>query len=81
MAEQEVWVGSNGPQIYEDDDTYDDGIYFRGIRGDQIYLNSAPTDDHEVVRLSDLRDWVLGACPKIYWETGTEWESNTYWAC
>ena len=81
MAEQEVYLGSGGPYLYEDDETYDDGIYFRALRGDQLYIESAPVDDHEVVRLLDLRSWVSGSCPRIYWETGTEWEQDTYWAC
>ena len=81
MAEQEVWVGSTGPSLYDDTDTYTDGEYLRGARADQMWLDSAPVDDHEVVRLADLKDWLLGSCLKVYWESGTEWESNTIWTC
>ena len=81
MSEQEVWVGSSGPHLYDDEDTYPDGEYFRGVRAEQMWVENAPTDDHEVVRLADLKDWLLGSCIRIYWETDTEWESNTLWAC
>ena len=81
MAEQEVYLGSSGPNLYEDDETYPDGVYFRALRGDQIYIETAPSDDNEVVRLSDLRSWVNGSCTRVYWESGTEWESDTYWTC
>lgn len=81
MSEQESWVGSTGPYLSDDTDTYPDGEYLRSFRGSQIWLDDAPTHDNEVVRLADLKSWLLGSCIKIYWESGTEWESNTMWAC
>jgi len=56
VSEQEVWVGSSGPHLYDDEDTYPDGEYFRGVRAEQMWVENAPTDDHEVVRLADLKD-------------------------
>jgi len=50
MAEKEVWIGSLGPALYEDDDIYEDGVTLRSFRGDQMYLEDAPITDNEASR-------------------------------
>lgn len=56
MAIKEVWLGTTGPFEYDNSDTdvYPDGKAVRGVRADQLYVDSAPTDPNEVARLSDL---------------------------
>jgi len=54
MALQEFWIGSVGPLLYYDTDTYPDAVTLRAFRGEQIYLENAPANDEEVVRLVDL---------------------------
>lgn len=58
MAEQEVWVGSSGPYLYEDTDTYDPddpgSEYIHGIMADKIFLTGTPTDENEAARIKDI---------------------------
>jgi hypothetical protein len=32
MAEKRVWLGSSGPFLYDDTDTYEDGETYKGLR-------------------------------------------------
>ena len=48
MAEQEFWFGSFGPGLYNDTDEYPDGVDFEGIRVDQGYIESLPTEDNHI---------------------------------
>jgi len=50
MAEKEVYMGSAGPFLFEDDDTYEDGKSFRGVRSNQVFLDDAPSADEEAFR-------------------------------
>lgn len=59
MAEQEYYVGSVGPLLYDDTDEYPDSvpgaeIYLAALRGPQILLGEAPVEDNNVVRLQDF---------------------------
>jgi len=54
MAFKEVWIGSVGPFLYEDTDTYEDGEDLRGIRVDQMLMDNAPFSDNEVLRKADI---------------------------
>jgi hypothetical protein len=54
MSEREAWYGSVGPFLYDDTDTYEDGVSFYSVRGTQGYFSGAPVLDEEVVRLVDL---------------------------
>lgn len=54
MAERDLYVGSVGPLIVDDADTYDDGKPFGGIRAHQLIIDDVPTDDKHVARLEDL---------------------------
>lgn len=56
MAEQECYVGSVGPFLYDDTDLYEDGLAFRAFRGPQILLGYAPSVDNEVTRRVDAED-------------------------
>jgi len=62
MAEKEVWIGSTGPFIFDDTETYEEdgsGETYRGIRTNKIYLDDTPTEDGEVIRLEDLNRVLL----------------------
>ena len=50
MALKEFWNGSVGPLLYDDEDTYEDGETLRGVRVDQILLDSAPSTAGEGIR-------------------------------
>jgi len=50
MALKEFWNGSVGPLLYDDEDTYEDGETLRGVRVDQILLDSAPAASGEALR-------------------------------
>lgn len=66
MAEKSVWIGSRGPFPYDDNDSYDDGTPFKGVRTDgevegsninSIFTN--PQGDLDIVALSvdiDIED-------------------------
>jgi len=54
MAEKKVYIGSVGPFLFEDVDSYDDGKTLRGLRTNQIYLEDAATGDNEIVRKFEL---------------------------
>lgn len=47
-------MGSVGPLVYDDADTYPDAVAQRAFRGPQLYIDNAPADPNEVVRLSDI---------------------------
>jgi hypothetical protein len=66
MALQEFFVGSVGPLMYEDTDTYSDLELMKAFRGPQIHLDNPPTVDNEVVRLVD----VLGSL-EVVWPVGS----------
>ena len=50
MALKEFWNGSVGPLLYDDEDIYEDGETLRGVRVDQILLDSAPSTAGEGIR-------------------------------
>ena len=54
MALKEVWIGSVGPFLYEDTDTYEDGEDLRGLRVEQMFMDNAPASDNEVLRRADI---------------------------
>ena len=54
MALKEYWVGSVGPLLYEDTDTYEDGTLQHGIRTNKILLDEEPVEDNQAVRLQDI---------------------------
>lgn len=54
MAEQEIYIGSTGPIIYDDTDVYDDGVGVTGIRVQQMRVEQAPVGPYAVIRLIDL---------------------------
>ena len=50
MALKEYWMGSVGPLLYDDEDTYEDGETLRGMRVKQIFLDDAPSTVGEALR-------------------------------
>lgn len=61
MAEREVWIGSVGPFLYEDTETYYDpdeeeftGTTVRGIWAPQILLDDAPSTANEAARAGEV---------------------------
>lgn len=54
MAVREVWLGSIGPFLYDDADTYPDSSTLTGLRAESIKINEAPTDPDHAVRLVDI---------------------------
>jgi len=63
MAEKELWIGSVGPLLFDDEDVYDESDEYsetiRGIRTSKILLDDTPTEDDEGVRLKDLNRVIL----------------------
>lgn len=63
MAQIEYWLGSVGPLVYDDTDVYEDApINHIALRGVQMLLSTAPVEDENVVRLTDMctasEDWL-----------------------
>lgn len=54
MATKEYWLGSKGPFLYDDGDSYPDGETFQGIRVAQARIDEAPTSDNEVARQTEV---------------------------
>lgn len=66
MTLKEVYVGSIGPFIFDDGDTYDDNAEsLVGIRSDaQMTVDTAPSESNHVVRLSDVAS-LVGSMPSV----------------
>lgn len=58
MAVQEFYIGSVGPLLYDDTETYSDTVGRMAFRGPQIYLDDAPTEDAQVMRKEDTEAYV-----------------------
>lgn len=58
MATQEFYLGSVGPLLYDDTETYSDAVGRVAIRGAQVYLDDAPTEDAHVMRKEDTETYV-----------------------
>lgn len=55
MADKYYYIGSTGPFIYDDADTYDDGYGHVALKtGEQILVGIAPSLDNNVVRKVDV---------------------------
>ena len=71
MAEQELYIGSVGPLLYDDADVYHGtivpmkGVYTTG----KMRAGTAPTNNDEVVRLQDLTG-LLSITPGVNVVTG-----------
>lgn len=50
MAIQEYWLGSRGPFLFDDADTYPDGTTFQGARFSQMRIDNEPTEDDQVAK-------------------------------
>lgn len=50
MAEKQVWIGSSGPFLFDDQDQYEDGETLQGFRGPQMLIENEPTSDKQVAR-------------------------------
>jgi hypothetical protein len=61
MAEQEYYIGDNGPFLYDDADVYEDGVGVVAFRATQLRVSGTPTGAYDVVRLSDLTTGALMA--------------------
>lgn len=56
MAEQQYFIGSRGPFLFDDQDEYPDTEKLRGARFTQVLLDDAPTEDHESARHQDVKE-------------------------
>lgn len=55
MAEREVYIGSVGPFLYDDGDTYDGSIPHAGIyTTGRLRVDTAPSADEDVLRKADV---------------------------
>jgi hypothetical protein len=52
--QREYYIGSFGPFIYEDTETYPDGTSLVGYRGPTAKFDDPPVDPEDGVRLTDL---------------------------
>lgn len=59
MAKQQFYVGSVGPLLYDDTETYPDAEPRVAFRGPQILLDDAPTEDAHVMRKEDTEIYVI----------------------
>ena len=85
MADQEVYVGSIGPFIFDDNDTYEGtvekikGIYTTGkMRAANVISDNAPANATDVVRLSDLSSGTGILNPTISGVTGSRALGTVY---
>lgn len=59
MAEKKVYIGTEGPYLYDDADLVSDadgdftGLYYSGITAHQVQADQVPIEDKEVLRISD----------------------------
>lgn len=68
MAIKEFWVGSVGPFLYDDGETYPDSMDRVAFRGAQVYLDEAPIEDMHVMRKEDTEAYVV-AYVTTYFQT------------
>lgn len=61
MATKKVWIGSVGPYLYEDTDSYADSGPLKGLRAEQIRVEQAAIAYDEVVRLGEASSGQSGA--------------------
>lgn len=62
MAEREVYIGSVGPFLYDDTETYGDGEYQEGLRtGGCIRVEGEPTEDYHVTTVYYVKSSVRNA--------------------
>ena len=55
MAKKKVWIGSVGPYVYDDVNTYADAVGQVGLRTEGKMLSEGvPTNPDDVIRLSDI---------------------------
>jgi len=55
LAQKKIWFGGMGAFLYDDTDTYTDGVTREGARIEgQVRVEEAPTDPFHVVRLADI---------------------------
>lgn len=55
MAQKKVWIGSVGPLLFDDANTYTDAVNHKGFRTEGvIQADGAPVDSNDVIRLADL---------------------------
>lgn len=75
MAVQEFYVGSVGPLLYDDTETYSDAVGRVAFRGAQIYLDDAPTEDEHALRKVDMPDFSSASAEQgdIWYYDGSEW--------
>jgi len=65
MALKEGYVGSVGPFLYYDTDSYADSETFRAFRGPQIFLEDAASEDNEATRYVEHAQAVSTADSKV----------------
>ena len=75
MAEKKVYIGSEGPFLFDDTDTVDDpdgdfaGLNQKAITAEQLQITSAPSGTGEVVRwdelIADARRYSVLASPTV----------------
>lgn len=75
MATQEYYVGSVGPLLYDDTETYSDAVGRVAFRGAQIYLDGAPTEDEHALRKVDMPSFSSASAEQgdIWYYDGSEW--------
>lgn len=54
MATQEYWLGSRGPFLFDDADTYPDGETLQGARYSQVRIDNEPSGDNQAARKSTV---------------------------
>lgn len=75
MATKEFWVGSVGALLYDDGETYPDTVSRVALRGAQVYLEEAPTEDEHVLRKLDMPSFSSDTAEQgdIWYFNGTIW--------
>ncbi len=59
MGLKEVYIGSIGPFLYDDSETYSDGEYQEGFRtSGSIRVEGAPTDNYHVPNSGQVLDMI-----------------------
>lgn len=51
---EDFWIGGEGGKQYDADSVYPDDAPMRALRGPQVHVEDAPTEDTDVVRKQDL---------------------------